>query len=81
MGLKGSKSMLTRFSLPSSVRMVPVYTTRPLVGTCTLLPRFLPAVSSFLPSHTQVDLVPQVEHVGACNKLLVAPMPRFRLAP
>ena len=34
MGLKGSKSMLTFFSLPSSVRMVPVYTTRPFGGSC-----------------------------------------------
>ena len=33
MGLKGSKSMLTFFSLPSSVTMVPQYTTRPLGGT------------------------------------------------
>ena len=32
-GLKGSKSMLTFFSLPSSVTMVPQYTTRPLGGT------------------------------------------------
>lgn len=34
MVLKGSKSMLTFFSFPSSVRMVPVYSTRPLFGTC-----------------------------------------------
>ena len=33
--LNGSKSMFTFFSLPSSVRMVPVYSTRPLGGTCT----------------------------------------------
>lgn len=32
-GLKGSKSMLTFFSLPSSVTMVPQYTTKPLGGT------------------------------------------------
>ena len=36
MGLKGSKSMLTFRSLPSSVNTVPVYTTRPFGGTCTL---------------------------------------------
>ena len=34
MGLKGSKSMLTLRSLPSSVSIVPVYTTRPFEGTC-----------------------------------------------
>ena len=34
MGLKGSKSMFIFFSLPSSVMTVPVYTTRPLGGTC-----------------------------------------------
>lgn len=34
MGLKGSKSMFIFFSLPSSVITVPVYTTRPLGGTC-----------------------------------------------
>lgn len=33
MGLKGSKSMLTFFSFPSSVTMVPQYITRPLVLT------------------------------------------------
>lgn len=32
-GLKGSNEKLTFFSLPSSVRMVPQYTTRPLGGT------------------------------------------------
>lgn len=32
-GLKGSKSILTFFSLPSSVTMVPQYTTKPLGGT------------------------------------------------
>lgn len=32
-GLNGSKSMLTFFSLPSSVTMVPQYTTKPLGGT------------------------------------------------
>jgi hypothetical protein len=32
MGLKGSKSMFTRFSFPSSVKMVPQYSTRPLSG-------------------------------------------------
>jgi len=32
-GLNGSKSIFTFFSLPSSVTMVPQYTTRPLVGT------------------------------------------------
>ena len=35
MGLNGSKSILTFFSLPSSVTMVPQYTTRPLGGTKT----------------------------------------------
>ncbi len=35
MGLKGSKSMLTFFSLLSSVKIVPVYTTNPLGGTCS----------------------------------------------
>lgn len=34
MGLKGSKSMLTLRSFPSSVKMVPVYTTSPFEGTC-----------------------------------------------
>jgi len=33
MGLNGSKSMLTFFSLPSSVKIVPVYTTNPFGGT------------------------------------------------
>lgn len=32
-GLKGSKSILTFFSLPSSVTIVPQYTTKPLGGT------------------------------------------------
>lgn len=32
-GLKGSKSILTFFSLPSSVTMVPQYTTKPFGGT------------------------------------------------
>ena len=32
-GLKGSKSMLTFFSFPSSVTIVPQYITRPFVGT------------------------------------------------
>lgn len=32
-GLNGSKSKLTFFSLPSSVRIVPQYTIRPFVGT------------------------------------------------
>lgn len=32
-GLKGSKSILTFFSLPSSVTIVPQYTTNPLGGT------------------------------------------------
>lgn len=32
-GLKGSKSMLTFFSLPSAVMMVPQYRSRPLLGT------------------------------------------------
>lgn len=32
-GLKGSKSMLTFFSFPSSVTIVPQYITRPLGGT------------------------------------------------
>jgi hypothetical protein len=35
MGLKGSKSMFIFFSFPSSVNTVPVYTTRPLGGTCS----------------------------------------------
>ena len=35
MGLKGSKSILSLRSLPSSVRTVPVYTTKPFGGTCT----------------------------------------------
>jgi hypothetical protein len=33
MGLKGSKSMFTFFSLPSSVTIVPQYMTKPLGGT------------------------------------------------
>ena len=33
MGLKGSKSMFTFFSLPSSVTIVPQYMTRPFGGT------------------------------------------------
>lgn len=33
MGLNGSKSMLTFFSFPSSVTMVPQYITKPLGGT------------------------------------------------
>lgn len=33
MGLKGSKSMFTFFSLPSSVTIVPQYMTNPLGGT------------------------------------------------
>ena len=32
-GLNGSKSMFTFFSLPSPVTMVPQYTTRPFSGT------------------------------------------------
>ena len=32
MGLKGSKSMFTRFSFPSSVRMVPQYSSNPFSG-------------------------------------------------
>ena len=32
-GLKGSKSMFTFFSFPSSVTMVPQYITRPFGGT------------------------------------------------
>jgi len=32
-GLKGSKSMFTFFSLPSSVTIVPQYMTKPLGGT------------------------------------------------
>lgn len=35
MGLNGSKSMLTFFSFPSSVTMVPQYITKPLGGTTT----------------------------------------------
>jgi hypothetical protein len=34
MGLNGSKSKLSFRSFPSSVIMVPVYTTRPFGGTC-----------------------------------------------
>lgn len=36
MGLNGSKSMLTFFSFPSSVTMVPQYITKPLGGTTTI---------------------------------------------
>ena len=32
MGLKGSKSIFTRFSFPSSVRMVPQYSSNPFSG-------------------------------------------------
>lgn len=39
-GLKGSKSMLTFFSFPSSVTMVPQYTTKPLGGTAKTKTRF-----------------------------------------
>jgi len=34
MGLNGSKSIVTFFSLPSSVTIVPVYSTSPFGGTC-----------------------------------------------
>ena len=40
-GLNGSKSMLTFFSLPSSVKIVPVYTTSPFGGTCAKATIFL----------------------------------------
>jgi hypothetical protein len=39
MGLKGSKSMLTFFSLPSSVMIVPQYSTKPLSGTVAICRR------------------------------------------
>lgn len=39
MGLNGSKSMLTFFSFPSSVTMVPQYITKPLGGTMKIQTR------------------------------------------